>query len=140
MKLVNSALFWFISTRHDFLSMTCTHLVLFETDISTYFSLSTFMLSDYWITSHVLVEFFITTHYLCLWLLNKCHYQHDLYKLLNLFLRKGLLNICLKFNIVEKWGTQNFDFLSLKSSFSGQFLRSPNSLRYHWIFNLFVET
>ena len=36
--------------------------------------------------------------------------------------------------------TQNFAFLSLKSSSPGQFLRSSNSRRYHWILKLFVAT
>ena len=40
-------------------------------------------------------------------------------------------NIYLEVTIEKKRGTQNFDFVSLKSSFPGQFLGSTNSLRYH---------
>ena len=42
-------------------------------------------------------------------------------------------NIYLKVTIEKKWHSPNFDFKSLKSSSPGQFLGSPNALRYHWI-------
>ena len=42
----------------------------------------------------------------------------------NRLLSKGMLNIHLKVIIEKKWRTQNFDFLSLKSSSPGQFLGS----------------
>ena len=38
----------------------------------------------------------------------------------------------------KKCRIQNIDFLSLKSLSPGQVLESSNSLRYHWIFKLFV--
>ena len=47
------------------------------------------------------------------------------------FLRKGMSNIHLKVTIEKKRRTQNFDFISLKSSSPGQFLGSSNSGRYH---------
>ena len=37
------------------------------------------------------------------------------------------LNTYLKVTIEKKWRTKNFDFLSLKSSSLGKFLRSSNS-------------
>ena len=53
-----------------------------------------------------------------------------LLKEINSLFRKETLNIYLKVTIVEKWPTENFDFLSLKSSSQGQFLGSSNSCRY----------
>ena len=41
-------------------------------------------------------------------------------------LSKGVSNIYLKVTIEKKWHTQNFIFLSLKSSSPGQFLGSSN--------------
>ena len=55
-------------------------------------------------------------------------------------LSKGISNIYLKVTIEKKWRTQNFDFLNLKSSSSGEFLASSNSRRYHWILKLLVAT
>ena len=49
-------------------------------------------------------------------------------------------NIYLKVNVEKKWQTQIFDFLSSKSTSSGQFFGSSNSHRYHWIFKLLVAT
>ena len=49
-------------------------------------------------------------------------------------------NIYLEVTIEKKWGTQNFDFLNLRSSSPGQFLGNSNSCRYHWIFKLLVAT
>ena len=43
-------------------------------------------------------------------------------------------NIYLKVTIEKKWRTQNFDFISSKSSSPGQFLGSSNSSRYYWTF------
>ena len=42
-------------------------------------------------------------------------------------------NIYLKVAIEKKWHTQNFDFLSLKSSSPGQSSGSPNSSRCHGV-------
>ena len=58
----------------------------------------------------------------------------------NKLLTKGMSNIYLKVTIEKKWHTQNFDFISLKSSSPGQFLGSSNSRWYHWIFKLLVAT
>ena len=44
----------------------------------------------------------------------------------NKFLIKRMLNIYLKVTIEKNWHTQNFEFLSIKSSSPGQFFRSPN--------------
>ena len=41
--------------------------------------------------------------------------------------------IYLKVTIEKKWRTENFDFLSLRSSPTGHFLRSSNSRKCHWI-------
>ena len=57
-------------------------------------------------------------------------------KEINRLLSKGMSNIYLKVTIGKKWSTPNFDFISLKSSFPGQFLGSSNSRRYHWILKL----
>ena len=46
----------------------------------------------------------------------------------------------LKVTTEKKWRTQNFEFLSLKSSSPDKFLGSSNLRRYHWIFKLFVPT
>ena len=48
-----------------------------------------------------------------------------------MLLSKGMLNIYLKLNIEKKSRTQNFDFLSLKSSSPDQFLGNSNSQSYH---------
>ena len=40
---------------------------------------------------------------------------------------KRMSNTYLKVTIEKKWRTKNFDFLSLKSSSLGKFLRSSNS-------------
>ena len=53
---------------------------------------------------------------------------------INRLISKGMSNIYLKVTIEKKWRTQNFNFLSLKSSSHCQFLRSSNSRRYYWIF------
>ena len=45
-------------------------------------------------------------------------------------IRKGSPKIYLKFIIEKYWRSQNFDCLSLKNSFPGQLLGSPNSLTY----------
>ena len=45
----------------------------------------------------------------------------EIYRLLS----KGISNIYLKVTIEKKWRTQNFDFLNLKSSSSGEFWRAP---------------
>ena len=39
---------------------------------------------------------------------------------------KGMSNNFLEVTIEKKWHTQNFDFLSFKSSYPGQFLGSSN--------------
>ena len=52
-------------------------------------------------------------------------------KKINRFLGKRIPNIYLKVTTKKKWRTQNFIFLSLKSSSPGQFLRSSNSRKYH---------
>ena len=49
-------------------------------------------------------------------------------------------NAYLKVTIEKKWHIRNFDSLNLKSSSSDQFMGSPNSCRYHWIFKLLVAT
>ena len=48
-----------------------------------------------------------------------------LLKEINRLLSKGMSNIYLKLTIEKKLRTQNFDFLSLKSSPPGQFLGAP---------------
>ena len=48
----------------------------------------------------------------------------------NKLLIKRMLNIYLKVTIEKNWHTQNFEFLSIKSSSPGQFLRSTNWRRY----------
>ena len=58
----------------------------------------------------------------------------------NRLISKGMSNIYLKVIIEENWHSQNFDFLSLKNLSPGQFLRSFNSRRYHWILKLCVAT
>ena len=45
---------------------------------------------------------------------------------INRLLSKGMSNIYLEVTIKKKQGTQNFDFLSLKSSSPGQFLGSSS--------------
>ena len=59
-------------------------------------------------------------------------------KEINRLLRKGMSNIYLKVTIEKSGRSQNFDFLSLKNLFPGQFLSSYNSRRYHWILKLVV--
>ena len=59
---------------------------------------------------------------------------------INRLLSKGISNIYLKFTIEKKWGTQIFDFRSLKSFSPGQFLGSSNLHRYNWTFKLLVAT
>ena len=59
---------------------------------------------------------------------------------LSRLLSKGMFNIYLKVTFEKKRRTQNFDFLSFKSSSPDQFLGSSNSHRYHINFKLFVET
>ena len=61
-----------------------------------------------------------------------------LWKDINRLLSKGMSNIYLKVTIEKKLHTQNFNFLSLKSSSQGQILESSNLRRYDWIFNLLV--
>ena len=63
-----------------------------------------------------------------------------LLKEMNILLSKGMSNICLKVAIEEKWSTQNFDFISSKSSSAGQFLESSNPHRYYWISKPFTAT
>ena len=58
----------------------------------------------------------------------------------NRLLSKGMSNIYSKVNIEKNWRSQNFDFLSLKNSFSGQLLGSSNSRRYHIILKLLITT
>ena len=48
-------------------------------------------------------------------------------------------NIYLDGTTEKNWRSQNFDFLSLKSSSPGQFVASSNSRRNHWILKLLVE-
>ena len=48
-----------------------------------------------------------------------------LWKEINSLLSKGMSNIYLKITIDKKWHTQNFDFLSLKSSSLGSVWRVP---------------
>ena len=62
----------------------------------------------------------------------------DIRKEINKLLGKGMLNIYLKVTIEKKGRTQTFDFLTLKSLSTGQFLESSNSRTYHRIFKLLV--
>ena len=62
----------------------------------------------------------------------------DIRKEINKLLGKGILNIYLKVTIEKKGRTQTFDFLTLKSLSTGQFLESSNSRTYHRIFKLLV--
>ena len=62
-----------------------------------------------------------------------------LWKEINRSLSKGLSYIYLKVTLEKKWNTQNLDFLSLKISSPGQFLRSSNSRRYQWIFRFIFK-
>ena len=48
----------------------------------------------------------------------------------NRLLIKRMLDFYLKVTIDKNWYTQNFEFLSKKSSSPGQFLRSTNWRRY----------
>ena len=59
-------------------------------------------------------------------------------KEINWLISKGILNIHLKVTIEKNWRSQNFDFVSWKKSFPGQFLENYNSYRYHWTWNLKV--
>ena len=61
-------------------------------------------------------------------------------KEINRLLSKRMSNIYLKVTIEKKLCTQNFDFLSLKSTSPGQFLGSSNSRKYHSVFKLLVAT
>ena len=61
-----------------------------------------------------------------------------LLKEINRFLSQEMSNICLKVSLEKNWRTQNFNFISLKSSCRGQFWGSSKSGRYHWIFILLV--
>ena len=45
-------------------------------------------------------------------------------KEINLLISKGILNIHLKVTIEKNWRSQNFDFVSWKKSFPGQFWRT----------------
>ena len=58
----------------------------------------------------------------------------------NKLLSKGMLNIYLKATTEKNWPSQNFDFLSLNNLSPGQFLRSSNLHRYHWILRLLGAT
>ena len=51
-----------------------------------------------------------------------------------------MLNLYFKFTTEKKWQTQNFDFLSFKSSSAGHFLGSSNAYRYNWISKPLVAT
>ena len=51
-----------------------------------------------------------------------------------------MLNIYFKFTTEKKLQTQNFDFLSFKSSSAGHFLGSSNAYRYNWISKPLVAT
>ena len=59
-------------------------------------------------------------------------------KEINRLISKRMSNIYLKVTIEKNWHSENFDFLSLKSSSPVEFLRSSNSRRYQWIFKLLV--
>ena len=59
-------------------------------------------------------------------------------KEINRLISKRMSNIYLKVTIEKNWHSENFDFLSLKSSSPVQFLRSSNWRRYQWIFKLLV--
>ena len=50
---------------------------------------------------------------------------------MNRLISTRMSNICLKVTNDEKWRTQNFYFLNLKSSSPDQFLGSSNPRRYH---------
>ena len=52
---------------------------------------------------------------------------------INRLISKGMSNISLKVTIEKNWRSQNFNFLSLKNLYPGQFLGSSNLSRYHWI-------
>ena len=54
---------------------------------------------------------------------------NSLVKEINRLLNKWMSNSYLKVTIEEKWRTQNFGFLSLKSSSPGQFSGSSSSRR-----------
>ena len=54
----------------------------------------------------------------------------------NSLISKGMSNINLKVTIEKDCYSQNFDFLSLKNSSTGQFLECSNSHRYHWILKI----
>ena len=54
-----------------------------------------------------------------------------LLKEINRLLSKGMSSIYFKVTIEKRGCTQNFDFLSLKSLSSGQFLGNSNSPSYH---------
>ena len=60
-------------------------------------------------------------------------------KEINRLVSKGMSNIYLKITIEKNWRSQNFDVLSLNDSSPRQFLGSPNSRKYYWIFKLLVE-
>ena len=49
-------------------------------------------------------------------------------------------NIYLQVTTEKNWCSQNVDCKSLKNLSPGQFLRSTNSCRYHWILKLLVAT
>ena len=51
-----------------------------------------------------------------------------------------MLNIYWKATTEKNWPSQNFDFLSLNNLSPGQFLRSSNLHRYHWILRLLGAT
>ena len=48
-------------------------------------------------------------------------------------------NIFFKGTVEKKWRTQNFDFLSLKSSLPGQFWECRNPRRYPWISKFLLQ-
>ena len=75
--------------------------------------------------SHLLLVFILLN--LSRWMPAGCF---SLIKETNRLLSTGMSNIYLKVTIEKKWPTQNFDFLSLKSSSSGQLLGSSNWRRY----------
>ena len=88
------------------------------------------------ILNRVFYLFWIYTCVLLIDVFNGCSLVqlNRLLKEINRLLSKEMSNIYLKVTIEKKWRTQNFDFISSKSSSPGQFLGSSNSSRYYWTF------
>ena len=59
-------------------------------------------------------------------------------KEINRLSNKGMSNIYLKVTTEKNSRSENIDSLVLKNSSPGQFFRSSNSRRYHWILKILV--